>query len=103
MAKIYYETPNKALSYVALTVQIIAIAIALVAVLCSAHLLTVDASIRKIIWWVAFGFAALGFILEYISNLKKIGSSRIIASSFLAGIIAIVLLVISTLLRFIIK
>jgi len=102
MPKVYYETPNKTLSYVTLIVQIIAIIIALAAVLCSAHVLTVDVSTRKIIWWVGFGFAALGFVLEYISNTKKIGSYRIIASSFLAGVIAIVLLVISTLLRFII-
>lgn len=101
MAKIFYETPNKGLSYATLTVQIIAVIIAIGALLCTTPLFTVDPSVRKIVWWVAFGFAALGFILEYISNTKKVGSSRIIASSFLVGVTAIVLLIISTILKFI--
>jgi len=102
MAKIYYETPEKGLSYCTLGAQILSIILAIFTLLFSTHVIPVEEFIRNIFWWIAFAFLAIGVILEYISNLKKKGSSRIIAYASLGGIVAALLLVISTFLRFLV-
>ncbi|HJJ32242.1 MAG TPA: hypothetical protein O0X25_02050 [Methanocorpusculum sp.] len=93
----YYETEDKKVSYLAIGFQTASAITAIPTLLFSIEALGLGtSSLRTIFWWIAFICLVIGVIFEYISSKKQIGSSRITGRASLIGIVAALLLVIST-------
>ena len=106
--KLVFETPNKALSYVAFVAGILGIIGAVVTVIVSAMpLITIidfstiinTAQIRNVFWFISFGLLVVTVVISMVSNAKRIGSSVITHRAEICGIITAVILIISTFVR----
>ncbi|HJJ31536.1 MAG TPA: hypothetical protein O0X97_04740 [Methanocorpusculum sp.] len=93
--RVAFETPNKTISYVSLAAGILSIIAAVITLLASTPVLSAVVP-RTIVWWIAFVLLVISVVVGIISTTKKIGSSAITYRAEMCGIIAAVILVIST-------
>ena len=93
--RVAFETPNKTVSYVALTAGVLSIIAAFITLLASTPILG-GILPQSLVWWISFGLLVVSVVVGIISTSKKIGSSAITYRAEISGIIAAVILVIST-------
>ena len=98
--RLVFETPNKAISYVAFVAGIIGIIGAILTILASTPVLggvvIGEVTLRNIFWFTSFGLLVITVVLSLVSNAKRIGSSVITHKAEICGIITAVILIIST-------
>ena len=110
--RLVFETPNKAISYVAFVAGILGIVGAVLTVIAAVMtkqafygfdlLAMIDAeSLRNVFWFISFGLLVVTVVVSMISNAKRIGSSIITHRAEILGIITAVILIISTFMRMI--